>query len=159
MIDASTHTEACTSHKLVYTRQSRTTTTRIIKGVSEKLTAEAKRKGCKDLGAWIPSLIKHLWWSAHTCKEEDAVLLKEKWLSVIHHVTNCHDWPGNRCYRCAHEPLDEESQRNELWLKPGSEAHRALVKTVTDRRLLTDLDHLSKCVRTTTLEVFMLLCV
>uniref|UniRef100_A0A672G4W7 THAP-type domain-containing protein n=1 Tax=Salarias fasciatus TaxID=181472 RepID=A0A672G4W7_SALFA len=126
----------------------------VAKGVSKKLTAEAKRKGCEDLGAWIPSIINHLWWSAQTC-EEDAVLLKEKWVSVIHHVTNRHDWPGNRLYhRCAHEPLDEESQRNKLWMKPGTEAHTALVKIATDKRLLSDLDHLTKCVHTTTLEVY-----
>uniref|UniRef100_A0A672IZZ1 THAP-type domain-containing protein n=1 Tax=Salarias fasciatus TaxID=181472 RepID=A0A672IZZ1_SALFA len=126
----------------------------VAKGVSKKLTAEAKRKGCEDLGAWIPSIISHLWWSAQTC-EEDAVLLKEKWVSVIHHVTNRHDWPGNRLYhRCAHEPLDEESQRNKLWMKSGTEAHTALVKIATDKRLLSDLDHLTKCVHTTTLEVY-----
>ncbi|KAM9327700.1 uncharacterized protein KZ484_019176 [Pholidichthys leucotaenia] len=108
----------------------------VAKGVSKKLTAEAKRKG------------------AQSC-EEDAVLLKEKWVSAIHHVTNRHDWPGNRLYHCcAHEPLDEESQRNKLWLKPRSEAHCALVKIVTDKRLLKDLDHLTKCIHTTLLEVY-----
>ncbi|ROL40623.1 hypothetical protein DPX16_4281 [Anabarilius grahami] len=80
--------------------------------------------------------------------------LKEKWVSVIHHVTNRHDWPGNRHYhRCAHEPLDEQSERRKLWLSPESEAHKALVRTVKDKRLLKDLDHLTKCIHTTTLEV------
>uniref|UniRef100_A0A8C6TKP9 THAP-type domain-containing protein n=1 Tax=Neogobius melanostomus TaxID=47308 RepID=A0A8C6TKP9_9GOBI len=126
----------------------------VAKGVSKKLTAEAKRRGCEDLGAWIPSIINHLWWCALTCAE-DAVLLKEKWVSVIHHVTNRHDWPGNRRYHCcAHEPLDEESQRDKLWLNPGTEAHRALVKIVTDKRLLKDMDQLTKCIHTTTLEVY-----
>lgn len=129
----------------------------VAKSVSKKLTAEAKRKECEDLGAWIPSIINHLWWSAQTC-EENAVLLKEKWVSVIHHVTNRHDWPGNRLYHCCdHEPLDAESQRTKLWLKPGTEAHTALVKIVTAKRLLSDLEHLTKCVHTTTLEVCKLL--
>uniref|UniRef100_A0A8C6SM35 Transposase n=1 Tax=Neogobius melanostomus TaxID=47308 RepID=A0A8C6SM35_9GOBI len=83
----------------------------VAKGVSKKLTAEAKRRSCEDLGA---SIINHLWWCAQNCAE-DAVLLKEKWVSVIHHVTNRHDWPGNRHYHCCdHEPLDEESQRKKL---------------------------------------------
>ncbi|KAK7886684.1 hypothetical protein WMY93_026305 [Mugilogobius chulae] len=125
----------------------------VAKGVSKKLNAEGKKKGCEELGSWITSVINHLWWSAQTC-EGDAVLLKEKWISVIHHITNRHDWPGNRHYhQCAHQPLDEETQRSKLWLKPGSEAHNALVKIVMDKRLLKDLEHLTKCVHTTTLEV------
>ncbi|KAK7879777.1 hypothetical protein WMY93_033556 [Mugilogobius chulae] len=126
----------------------------VAKGVSKKLNAEGKKKGCEELGSWITSVINHLWWSAQTC-EGDAVLLKEKWISVIHHITNRHDWPGNRHYhQCAHQPLDEETQRSKLWLKPGSEAHNALVKIVMDKRLLKDLEHLTKCVHTTTLEVY-----
>lgn len=69
-------------------------------------------------------------------------------MSVIHHVTNRHDWPGNRHYhKCAYEPLDELSERTKLWLGPGSEAHKTLVRTVKD------LDHLTKCIHTTTLQV------
>ncbi|XP_067224658.1 uncharacterized protein [Chanodichthys erythropterus] len=54
---------------------------------------------------------------------------------------------------CAHEPLDEQSERRKLWLSPESEAHKALVRTVKDKRLPKDLDHLTKCIHTTTLEV------
>ncbi len=125
----------------------------VAKGVSKKLATEAKRRECEGLGQWIPSIINHLWWSAQTC-EGNAEVLKEKWISVIHHVTNRHDWPGNRHYhQCAHEPLDETNQRRKLWLKPGSEAHNALVKVVEHKRLLKDLDHLTKCIHTTQLEV------
>lgn len=79
---------------------------------------------------------------------------KQKWESVIHHITNRHDWPGNRHFhRCAHEPIDELSERKKLWLSPGSEGHKALVRIVKNKRLSKDLDHLTKCIRTTTLEV------
>ncbi|KAK0148355.1 hypothetical protein N1851_011326 [Merluccius polli] len=126
----------------------------VAKGVSKKLAAAAKRRECEGLGEWIPSIINHFWWSAQTCGG-DAEVLKEKWVSVIHHVTNRHDWPGNRHYHCcAHEPLDETSQRSKLWLQPGSEGHQALVKTVKDKRLLKDLGHLTKCIHTTSLEVY-----
>ncbi|XP_049916277.1 uncharacterized protein LOC126399954 isoform X2 [Epinephelus moara] len=52
------------------------------------------------------------------------------------------------------EPTEghEACQRSKLWLQPGSEAHKALVKTVKDKRLLKDLGHLTKCVHTTSLE-------
>ena len=125
----------------------------VAKGVSKKLAAAAKIRECEGLGEWIPSIINHFWWSAQTCGG-DAEVLKEKWVSVIHHVTNRHDWPGNRHYHCcAHEPLDETSQRSKLWLQPGSEGHQALVKTVKDKRLVKDLGHLTKCIHTTSLEV------
>ncbi|XP_016359907.1 uncharacterized protein LOC107702177 [Sinocyclocheilus anshuiensis] len=126
----------------------------VAKGVLKKMAIAAKRKECVGLGEWIPSIVNHLWWSAQTC-EGNAEVLKEKWVSVIHHVTNRHDWPGNKHYhRCAHEPLDELTERTKLWLSPGSEAHKALVRTVKDKRLLKDLDHLTKCIHTTTLEVY-----
>ncbi|KAG1934115.1 hypothetical protein F2P79_020247 [Pimephales promelas] len=126
----------------------------VAKGVSKKLATEAKRRECEGLGQWIPSIVNHLWWSAQSC-DGNAEVLKEKWISVIHHVTNRHDWPGNRHYhQCSHEPLDETSQRRKLWLKPGSEAHNALVKVVTHKRLLKDLDHLTKCIHTAKLEVY-----
>lgn len=125
----------------------------VTKGVSKKLSALAKRKECEDLEQWIPSIINHLWWSAQTCEGDSQVLI-EKWVSVIHHVTNRHDWPGNRFYHeCAHEPLDALTQMNKLWLKPGSESHNALVNVVKDKRLLKDLTHMTKCIHTTTLEV------
>lgn len=105
------------------------------------------------LGEWSPSIMNHSWWSAQNY-EGDAEMLKEKWISVIHHVTNRHDRPGNTHYhRCAHEPLDEMSHGGELWLGPGSEAHDTLVTTVEDKRLLKDLDHPMKCIHTTSLEV------
>ncbi|XP_048010409.1 uncharacterized protein LOC125244363 [Megalobrama amblycephala] len=126
----------------------------VAKGVSKKLAIVAKRKDCEGLGEWIPSIVNHLRWRAQTC-EGDAEVLKEKRVSVTHHVTSRHDWPGNRHYhRCAHEPLDEQSERRKLWSSPESEAHKALVRTVKDKRLLKDLDHLTKSIHTTTLEVF-----
>uniref|UniRef100_A0A669CDG2 Uncharacterized protein n=1 Tax=Oreochromis niloticus TaxID=8128 RepID=A0A669CDG2_ORENI len=88
----------------------------VTKGVSKELAAESKRKVCEEKGlrrsgSLDPSIINHLWWSTQTC-EGGALLLKEKWISVIHHVTIRHDWPGNRHYQqCAHNPLDDTVQR------------------------------------------------
>ncbi|XP_077094810.1 uncharacterized protein LOC143746700 [Siphateles boraxobius] len=126
----------------------------VAKGLSKKLAKAAKTKECEGLAEWITSIINHLWWCAQTC-EGNAELLRERWVSIVHHVTNRHEWPGNRYYhKCPHEPLDEAVQRGKLWLKPGSVAHNSLVKTVTDKRLLKDLDNLTECVHTTTLEVY-----
>lgn len=126
----------------------------LAKSISKKLVNATNKKGCEQLKPWIPSIINHLWWSATTC-EGNSVLLKEKWLSVIHHVTNRHDWPGNQFYhKCAHQPYTQEVSRKKKWLIPGSAAHNALVGVVKDKRLLKDIEHLTKCVHTTLLEVY-----
>ena len=126
----------------------------LAKSVSKKLSAASKKSGCSDLAPWIPSIINHLWWCAESCNE-DAEVLREKWLSVIHHVTNRHSWPGNKHFhKCEHQPLSPEQQRKKKWLKPGSPAHTALVNIVKDKLLLKDIVHLTKFVHTTSLEVY-----
>ena len=126
----------------------------LAKSVSKKLSAASKKSGCSDLAPWIPSIVNHLWWCAETCGKDPDVL-REKWLSVIHHVTNRHEWPGNRHFhRCEHEQLTPEQQRKKKWLKPGSAAHTALVNIVKDKLLLKDLAHLVEFVHTTSLEVY-----
>jgi len=125
----------------------------LAKSVSKKLGLAAKRKDCESLANWIPSIVNHLWWSAMTC-DSDAKVLREKWISTIHHVVNRHDWPGNRHYhKCAHEPLDARQERKKIWLEPGSPPHKALVAIVKDKLLIKDIAHLTKCVHTTSLEV------
>ena len=65
----------------------------LAKSVVKKFTAKAKIKGCNDLHQWIQSVSNHLWWSASTC-DGDTYLLKEKWISIVHHTANNHSWDG-----------------------------------------------------------------
>ena len=126
----------------------------LAKSVSKKLAKASKKSGCNDLAPWIPSIVNHLWWSAESCNRDPDVL-REKWLSVIHHVTNRHEWPGNRYFhKCQHDRLSPEQQRKKKWLKPGSASHTALVNIAKDNRLLKDLEHLVQFVHTTALEVY-----
>ncbi|KAK3698274.1 hypothetical protein QZH41_009501 [Actinostola sp. cb2023] len=107
----------------------------LAKSVSKKLGLAAKRKDCESLANWIPSIVNHLWWSAMTC-DTDAEVLREKWISTIHHVVNRHDWPGNRHYhKCAHEPLDARQERKKIWLEPG------FPTVMTYGTMLASLDH------------------
>ena len=77
----------------------------LAKSVTKKLSAASKKAGCSDLAPWIPSIINHLWWCAESCNK-DAEVLQEKWVSVIHHVTNRHSWPGNKHFhKCDNQPL------------------------------------------------------
>lgn len=63
----------------------------VSKGLMEKLTKASKQKGKQDLSPWTKSICNHLWWSCMTC-EGDALCLKEKWISVLHHCCNEHTW-------------------------------------------------------------------
>ena len=126
----------------------------IAKSVSKKLSSASKKSGCSELAPWIPSIINHLWWSAESCGKDPEVL-KERWLSVTHHVTNRHEWPGNRHFhKCEHGRPTTEEQRRKKWLKPGSTAHTALLNIVKDKHLLKDIVHPVECVHTTVLEVY-----
>ena len=126
----------------------------VAKSVSKKLSAASKKSGCSELAPWIPSIVNHLWWSAESCGKDPEVL-KERWLSVIHHMTNRHEWPGNRYFhKCEHGRLTTEEQRRKKCLKPGSTAHTALLNIVKDKNLLKDIVHLVECVHTTALEMY-----
>ena len=63
----------------------------VCKNLSKKLAKAGKQRECKDLLPWVQSICNHLWWSCETC-EWNADLLKDKWLSVLHHTANLHNW-------------------------------------------------------------------
>ena len=75
------------------------------KSVVKKLNKKAKLKSCQDLSHWIQSVSNHLWWSEATCNG-DVKLLREKRVSVLHHVRNMHSWNDAELFRkCAHPCL------------------------------------------------------
>ena len=73
--------------------------------------------------------------------ENQCYLLHIRWVSILHHITNQHQWMSDSGYsRCAHEPLTDLQQRTKAWLNPGSSAHRALQNIVLDKRFLQNMD-------------------
>ena len=75
----------------------------LAKSVSKKLAAASKKFGCTDLAPWIPSIVNQLWWSVESCNKDPDILC-EKWMSIIHHVTNRHEWLGKRHFhKCEHD--------------------------------------------------------
>ena len=87
-----------------------------------KNTTEAKKKECKDLFPWIKSVTNHMWWCAMTC-DGSPQLLKEKWVSILHHTADKNDWDSSVLYNCcAHEPISPRAHRktNFLSLYPKS---------------------------------------
>ena len=77
----------------------------LCKNIKSKLATKAKKKECVELAPWIKSVTNHLWWSSMTC-EGNPQLLKEKWISILHHVADKHHWDSSVLYnRCPHDPI------------------------------------------------------
>ena len=128
----------------------------LAKSVTKKLTKKAQAKHCGQLFPWIQSISNHLWWAAQSCKG-DATLLVEKWKSILHHISNVHEWdsdPNSLFPKCAHPKLPPEEQRSKKWLKSGSVAHNALRSVVLQDRLLRGIKKLNGFHHTGSLEVF-----
>ena len=126
----------------------------LTKNIKSKLVTKAKKKECRDLSPWIKSVTNHMWWSAMTC-DGNPQLLKEKWVSILHHTADKHDWDSTVLYnRCAHEPISPRAHRKTKWLIVGSPAHEALKHVVLEKTLLKDLDLLTKTIHTGALEVY-----
>ena len=89
-----------------------------------------------------------------TC-EGNAELLKDKWISILHHVVDKHSWDSSILYNCCpHDPISATTRRKPKWLKEGSPAHEALKQVVIEKRLFNDLHLLSKFIHTGALEIY-----
>lgn len=128
------------------------------KRMTKRLLATSKKADCKILTEWVKPIRRHLWWASQTC-EHDADVLREKWLSLMFHITNQHAWlhlkPEFERYReCAHGPLESDKERKTKWLKPGSPPHEALTKILRDTRLLKDIQMATYAMHTGGLECY-----
>ena len=126
----------------------------VSKSVVRKLNKKAKLKSSQDLFRWIQSVSNHLWWSAATCNG-DVRLLREKWVSDLHHVRNKHSWNDAELFRkCAHPCLTRREVKRKSWLKPGTPSYVALEEVVLQPTLLQDLASLTDLCHTGGLEVY-----
>ena len=124
------------------------------KSITKKLTEKAKKRDCTELSPWVKSISNHLWWCAESC-EGDKEMLREKWISIVHHTANIHSWDSADLYhQCAHQPIPPDVARTKRWLRPGSPAHEALKEVVFDKNLLKDIQQLTLCCHTGNLEVY-----
>ena len=127
----------------------------LAKCIGKKLMQKGKTKKCEKLLPWIQSITNHLWWCAQTCNK-DPELLCAKWVSVVHHISNVHQWgDGDGLFdKCAHGTLSCEEIRAKLWLEPSSPSHTELCNIVLKNTLLRDIKKLSWFQHTGSLEVF-----
>ena len=85
----------------------------------------------------------------------DALCLKEKWISVLHHCCNEHTWGDSEKFTsCAHPPLVPEKIDGKRWLLLGSTSHQALQSIVLNKTLIKALDQMTEANHTGALEVY-----
>ncbi len=108
----------------------------IVKGIKKKLSASKD----SDLVPWINAVANHMWHSAANCNK-DASLLKEKWISLLHHITNNHSWlSGDNFHACDHPPYTPLETKSRPWLEKTSKAFAILQGAVLKKQLLTSLE-------------------
>ena len=126
------------------------------KNIKKKIVKKAKLKSCSELFDWVKAIVNHFWWCCASCGG-NAQELKEKWISILYHITNQHSWENHEIFKqCEHPGLSFSKQRK--WLHTGSCAYVALEKIKTDKNLLKDLHYLSDFSHTNNLEVYHSLC-
>jgi len=64
---------------------------------------------------WKSSINNHLWRSAQTC-EENSDLLVNKFLFILYHIANIHEWTDENGIKiqCEHEKLMNEHVKSKL---------------------------------------------
>ncbi|XP_068135336.1 uncharacterized protein [Hyperolius riggenbachi] len=123
------------------------------KSLKQQLLLVAEKPLCDELTPWIGPIITHFYWCSRTCcgREE---LFKEKWESLLHHITNEHSWiEGDEEKGCEHGPLTEGQQTN-TWLDRRSPAFQALSEFVYNPKFEEDIPHLVYYCQTGFLETF-----
>ncbi|KAM4017421.1 uncharacterized protein ACNLHF_007047 [Anomaloglossus baeobatrachus] len=124
------------------------------KSIGNEVLLAAKQKDCEVLYEWVKAIRNHIWWSSCTCCKNPDMLI-QKWKSVLHHVTNVHEWGGDSdCKACHHPPLPEEVVNNTNWLEKDSPAYEQLKNIVENKSLLKDLEQLSFLCHTGELEIY-----
>ncbi|XP_070541559.1 uncharacterized protein [Ptychodera flava] len=87
-------------------------------------------------GKWKSAVRNHFWYSSRTCGG-DIDVLKNKWTSILHHVTGTHEWFGGAC---DHGPINEVTK----YLEPDSPPMEALRDIIMDRNLLRSFAYYTK---------------
>lgn len=87
-------------------------------GLKKRLFKLAKERECGDIGAWIKSIVNHLYWVAASTPEADGDLMLQKWKSLTNHLHDKHEHGNAKFPVCLHPELVGE-ERKKKWLKGG----------------------------------------
>ena len=108
----------------------------------------------KALVNWAEAIINHLYRGIFTCNKIGKEL-NERFLSLKHHNGKKHTFPQNTYNKkCNHPPLSTEQSQRKQWPEMGSAGHEKLVKIISEKTFIADLEHMTDKVNTTLLEIF-----
>ncbi|XP_062580106.1 uncharacterized protein LOC134242103 isoform X2 [Saccostrea cucullata] len=108
----------------------------------------AKKASNRSLLPWIRPTINHFWYCCSSCNGNVQRLIK-KWFTILHHVTNEHEWPGGRCTH-----VSDSSKCNGKWLSKSSETFREFRKIIISKEFLGNLQYYTNCKQTWAIENF-----
>ncbi|XP_037641699.1 uncharacterized protein LOC119497554 isoform X2 [Sebastes umbrosus] len=120
------------------------------KGISKQLEEIAKMKDCEKLQKWLPSIKKHIYWTAASSTTGPERVAK--WTSHLNHVLDIHTHEDPIYPQCLH-PLRKTTDPNK-WLAAGTLAFYKLEKVMTNKKILKDVANLSPHPQTSSLEAF-----
>ncbi|XP_060553607.1 uncharacterized protein LOC132714710 [Ruditapes philippinarum] len=128
----------------------------VAKNLGKKIVKASQKKQNMVLMKWSRDIINHFWFSCQ--KAESYSEFVGIWRSVLHHITNKHEWiiPHGGLYQCLHDPLGEDESRSKPWLHPEKDSHvlKELANIVLDKRLLKNVEHFLNFRSTAELEGF-----
>ncbi|KAM7427403.1 hypothetical protein ABFA07_021457 [Porites harrisoni] len=73
------------------------------KSIRKCINKIGSAKNMEKVSQWADHIINHFWYccemaSKETSSDEEALRkMKDKWIGLLHHVCNDHDWPGGSC--------------------------------------------------------------
>ncbi|XP_058500609.1 uncharacterized protein LOC131469558 [Solea solea] len=100
------------------------------------------------LNKWLRGIKNHVYYSSMSSGPEKVA----KWTSIINHMQDVHTQDNPIYPKCAH--ADKVSKDKNKWFQPGSVALYKVEKTLTNKRVLKDVEKLSHHYQTSTLESF-----
>ena len=95
-----------------------------------------------------------MWWACAT-REGDVELLREKWISILFHIQDTHEWTGHSKFaKCAHRKLTKKQIKAKEWISPKSDAFEALQSIVPGKNTSRNLAHRTQFCHAGVLEVY-----
>lgn len=108
------------------------------KSIRKCLAKIGQAKAMAKIKAWSDHIIRHFWYCSSVCKEsentsdEEALqIMKSKWIGLLHHVCDSHEWLGGRC---DHE--DQIHDPNLTWFDRRDKDFAELQKVILNPELL-----------------------
>ena len=125
-----------------------------VKNIKKKLINASQKASCKILSTWVTSIGNHLWWACAT-SEGDVELLREKWITILFHIQDKHEWTGRKMFsKYAHQKLTKKQVKAKEWISPKPDAFEALQSIVLCKNTLKYLEHFTQFCQIEVLEVY-----